>query len=373
MTDESSDSTFNLPDLGEGLSEAEIVQWHVAPGDRVVADQPLVTVETDKAVVDIPSPRSGVVAVCLGLPGDVIEVGQPLLRFAEDPSHPDSGAVVGELPTTTSEVVIPAESSPAASAGRAGPKASPRARQRARELGVSLAAVTGTGPGGVIQTGDVEALVQPGGERLDSVRRAMARRMSDAHARVVRSTVTGEADVSIWSGTGSPMPRLLRAMGAAVAAAPRMNAWFDDEAGTLALQARVNVGVAVETDDGLFVPVLEDVAGRTLESLASELKRLEKSVWDRTIRPDQLKGQTISLSNFGAVAGLFAEMVVVPPQVAIVGAGRVFERVVLHAGEPATARILPLSISFDHRVITGVEACTYLKALTADLENDINI
>jgi pyruvate dehydrogenase E2 component (dihydrolipoamide acetyltransferase) len=372
MTDGAGDATFCLPDLGEGLSEAEIVQWHVAPGDRVVADQPLVTVETDKAVVDIPSPRSGVVDTCLGEPGDVIEVGQPLLQFAVEARRPDAGAVVGALPSaasaTPSRIAVPAAESPAES----GVRASPRARQRARELSVSLEAVAGTGPEGVIQVSDVESAAAGagGGERLGGVRRAMARRMTDAHARVVRATVTGEADVSRWSGIGSPMPRLLRALGAAVAAVPRLNAWFDDRAETLALQSRVNVGIAMETADGLFVPVLEDVAGRTLESLTSELTRLQDAVARRLIRPDQLKGQTISLSNFGAVAGLHAEMVVVPPQVAIVGSGRVFERVVLADGKPTAAQILPLSISFDHRVVTGVEASTFLMALTTDLEND---
>ena len=378
MTEGAGNGTFLLPDLGEGLSEAEIVRWHVTPGDRVVADQPLLTVETDKAVVDIPSPRNGVVEACLGQPGDVIQVGQPLLQFAADDERVDAGALVGKLPSTAAAVsprgAVPA---PASSKG-SGVRASPRARQRARELGVSLEAVAGTGPDGVIQVGDVERALpdagEPGGresvggEPLAGVRRAMARRMADANARVVRATVTGEADVSVWPAAGSPMPRLLRAIAAAAAIAPRLNAWFNDRAETLSLQPMVNVGIAMETGDGLFVPVLEDVAAKTLDELAAELARLEEGVQKRTIGPEALKGQTISLSNFGAVAGLHAEMVVVPPQVAIIGTGRVFERLVLRDGEPVAARILPLSISFDHRVITGAEACTFLSALSADLE-----
>ena len=256
-----------------------------------------------------------------------------------------------------------------------GVRASPRARRRARELGVSLEAVEGTGPDGIIQVGDVERASpgssEPGsGESLAGVRRAMARRMADAHARVVRATVTGEADVSAWPAAGSPMPRLLRAIGAAAAVTPRLNAWFDDHAEILTPQPRVNVGIAMETSDGLFVPVLEDVSAKSLDDLTAALAHLEQGVQQRTIGPEALKGQTISLSNFGAVAGLHAEMVVVPPQVAIVGAGRVFERVVLKNGTPALVRILPLSISFDHRVVTGVEACTFLAALSADLEQE---
>jgi pyruvate dehydrogenase E2 component (dihydrolipoamide acetyltransferase) len=375
MNEETGDGTFYLPDLGEGLSEAEIVRWHVTPGDRVVADQPLVTVETDKAVVDIPSPRNGVVEACLGQPGDVIQVGQPLLRFTGDNERVDAGALVGKLPSAPSAASRKDPVPAAAPAKGAGVRASPRARQRARELGVSLEAIVGTGPDGVIQVGDVQSASpgsgEPGsGEPLSGVRRAMARRMADAHASVVRATVTGEADISAWPAAGSPMPRLLRAIGAAAAVTPRLNAWFNDRAETLTLQSRANVGIAMETSDGLFVPVLEDVAAKSLDDLAAGLARLEDEVQHRTINPEALKGQTISLSNFGAVAGLHAEMVVVPPQVAIVGAGRVFERVVLREGAPALARVLPLSISFDHRVITGVEACTFLAALSADLAHE---
>lgn len=375
--------TFLLPDLGEGLSEAEIINWHVAPGDRVVADQPLVTVETDKAVVDIPSPGSGVVEACLGEPGDVVAVGEPLLRFSGAAGRQDAGAVVGELPQAVrgepkrpAEPAPEAEPAPSAQAAaapihRAEVKASPRARKRARELGVELGSVIGTGPHRVIQVRDVEAAVVGAGDRLEGVRRAMARRMADADQRVVRATVTGEADISAWSRSsrpGSPILRLLRAMAVAVEAAPRMNAWFDDRAERVANQATVNVGIAMETQDGLFVPVLRDVAGKSQVELEAELDRLQGEVESRTIRPDELRGATISLSNFGAIGGLYAEMVVVPPQVAIIGAGRAFERVVLRDGAPAAANMLPLSVTFDHRVLTGVEACTYLLAMTADLE-----
>jgi pyruvate dehydrogenase E2 component (dihydrolipoamide acetyltransferase) len=368
MSDPTSE-TFSLPDLGEGLREAEVVSWHVSPGDRVVADQPLVTVETDKAVVDIPSPRSGVVEACLAEPGDVVEVGQALMRFAVSGERTDSGAVVGELPSAPAPVQAPIhDQDRPSSSPSAAVHASPRARQRARELGIPLAGIAGSGPDGVIQVADVESAGAGGNERLSGVRRMMARRMADADARVVRATVTGEADISLWPQHGSPIIRLLRAVGAAVEAAPRMNAWFDDEVATISLQSSVHVGVAMETADGLFVPVLESVNGKSLEDLAAELARLRAAVESRTIGPEKLRGQTISLSNFGAVGGLHAEMVVVPPQVAIVGAGRAFPRLVLREGEPAEARILPLSVTFDHRVITGVEACSYLMALIADLE-----
>ncbi|MGD8417162.1 MAG: 2-oxo acid dehydrogenase subunit E2, partial [Pseudomonadales bacterium] len=245
-------------------------------------------------------------------------------------------------------------------------RASPRARRRARELGVDLAGLTGTGPGGVIEVRDVERSTD-GGDRLSPVRRAMSARMTDA-ARVVRATVTGEADVSRWSASGSPMGRLIRALASAVTAEPRLNAWFDDRAERLDIRPVVDLGIAMETDDGLFVPVLRDAGSRSAEVLAAELEVLEAAVRDRRIRPEAMRGQTITLSNFGAVGGLHAEMVVVPPQVAIVGAGRSFGRLVGTDGGTTTARILPLSLSVDHRVVTGVEACRFLNALIEDLE-----
>ncbi len=357
---------FCLPDLGEGLTEAEIVSWHVSTGDRVVADQPLVTVETDKAIVDIPSPQAGIVSACLAEPGEVVEVGSPLVQFSTDAVRVDAGAVVGEL--TQAEAPPPTEPSPDSGSRTAPVRASPQARNRARVLGVSLAEVTPTGPDGVVQVADVEAAAGGTGEVLTGVRRAMSRRMADAHARVARASVTGEADISNWHAEGRPMLRLIRAVAEGAAAVGRMNAWYDDAAGTLSILERVDLGIAMEMADGLLVPVLADVASKTPDTLADELEALEKAVAERTVPPDALKGQTITLSNFGAVGGLHAEMVVVPPQVAIVGAGRIFERLVMGNGDPVQARILPLSVSFDHRVVTGVEACRFLNAMIQDLE-----
>lgn len=362
------ESLFCLPDLGEGLDEAEIVTWHVVAGDRVVIDQPLLTVETDKAVVDIPSPFGGIIEACIGKAGEVISVGAPLVRFSVDGARTDQAAVVGELPEAASKAP-PAAVMPLSSLGQQGSvRAAPRARARARALGVELDSVTPTGPGGIIQLSDVETAAGGAPPILSGVRRAMIKRMAEAHARVVRASVTGEADVSTWSTGGSPILRLIRAVGKAVEVAPVLNARFDDLAGSMTLQRSVNVGVAMETADGLFVPVLEDVQAKDASLLSAELNTLERAVNDRSISPESMHGQSITLSNFGALGGLHAELVVVPPQVAIVGAGRRFERLVLREGEPATALILPLSISFDHRVITGAEACSFLNALTADLE-----
>lgn len=365
---------FRLPDLGEGLTDAEIVRWHVSAGDRVVADQPLLTVETDKAVVDIPAPHGGRIEALHAAEGEHVEVGEVLLTWAAEGAGvgrpADRGAVVGELPRAEDTAAVAVEAAPAATtAGAPEParrRISPRARRRARVLGVDIERIAATGPDGTIELEDVEQAAKGvSGEPLFGVRRAMAERMAAAWSRVARASVSGEADISAWPVDTRPMPRLIRALAAAAKAQPRLNARFDDAAMTLELMSQVDLGIAMETADGLFVPVLKDVGGSSPEALATELARLETAVRERSIRPTELSGQTITLSNFGAVAGIHAEMIVVPPQVAIVGAGRIFER-----SGPAwgAQHILPLSISFDHRVITGVEACEFLLALSNDLE-----
>jgi pyruvate dehydrogenase E2 component (dihydrolipoamide acetyltransferase) len=365
-----STTDFHLPDLGEGLIEAEIISWHVAAGDHVVADQPLVSVETDKAVVEIPAPQSGTVVRLHGEPGDRIEVGALLVEF--DSARTDSGAIVGDLVgATPSAPDQPPDQVPV----RVELKASPAARRRARELGVALEHVAGSGPGGVIQVTDIERNTDslptsPNAEALRGVRRAMARRMADAHLRVAAASVTGEANVSSWHQEGSPLSRLVRAVGEACRAEPRLNVAFDDVNMTVRAADQVDLGIAMETADGLFVPVLRDVAARNADDLAEGIERMKEDVRKRSIPAAELRGQTITLSNYGAVAGIHSAMIVVPPQVAIVGAGRVSMRPVLEQGQLREHAFLPLSITFDHRVVTGVETCRFLGALVEDLERE---
>jgi pyruvate dehydrogenase E2 component (dihydrolipoamide acetyltransferase) len=387
--------TFTLPDLGEGLTEAEIVAWHVGVGDRVVAGQPLVSVETDKAVVEIPAPESGVIAELHGTVGDRLPVGAPLVTFGTPGA--DAGAVVGRLaagasaaPRTTGAFPADADTTPVSAAANVAPPgvaagahaatgaplAAPVVRRLARDLGVDLTRVSGSGPDGAILSRDVQAAAASPGSPGDAAkevplrgpRRAMAERMAAAHARVVPATVTGEADIDAWVPGTRPLPRLVRAIAAAARIEPRLNAAFDDARWILRTNAEVHLGIAMETEDGLFVPVLRDAGSRSAADLAAEFDALEAAVRGRTIVPERLRGQTITLSNFGAVAGIHAAMVVVPPQVAIVGAGRAAPRVVAGAAGPVVHRVLPLSITIDHRVITGVEACRFLAALIADLE-----
>ncbi len=362
--------TFNLPDLGEGLQEAEIVSWHVSPGDHVVADQPLLSVETDKAVVEVPSPRAGRVVELFAAAGDLVQVGAPLVAF-EDRTGADTGTVVGEIRASEerAEEATVAERGGQASAVRA----TPAVRALARRLGVDLALVAPSSPDGVISAKDVEqaaeTLAAAGPlEPLRGVRRAMALRMTHAHAEVVPATVIDEADVEAWTNGHDVTIRLVRAIVVGCAEEPALNAWYDSQSQGRRLHAKVDLGIAVDTPDGLFVPVLRDVAKRAPTDLRRGLERMKADIRARTIPPDELKGATITLSNFGTLAGRYAAPVVVPPQVTILSTGKIEPRPVVVDGRVAVHRTIPLSLTFDHRVVTGGEAARFLAAVIADLE-----
>ncbi len=361
---------FILPDLGEGLEEAEIVTWHVNEGDHVVVDQPLVSVETDKAVVEVPSPWSGRIARLFGAKGDLVKVGAPLVEFAEGTKE-DTGTVVGELGRAE-------KAPPGAEAAAAPPHARalqvlPAVRALARKLDVDLNLVQATGPGGTITRADLEraakSLAEAGpAEPLRGIRRAMAQRMAAAHAEVARATVTDEADIDDWRKGEDVTIRLARAIAAACAAEPSLNAWYNADAGERRVIKRIDLGIAVDTEGGLIVPVLRNVGERESRDLRAGLDRMRADAAARSIPPEELRGATITLSNFGMIGGRFANLIVVPPQVAIVGAGRIDQRMMVHNGEAAVRRVLPLSLTFDHRVVTGGEAARFLVALKSDLE-----
>jgi pyruvate dehydrogenase E2 component (dihydrolipoamide acetyltransferase) len=358
---------FTLPDLGEGLEEAEIVSWYVGEGDHVVTDQPLLSVETDKAVVEIPSPSSGRIARVFGTKGDIVKVGMPLVEFAEG-SEQDTGTIVGDLGGGEA-----ARAATIATAQPAGPQVFPAVRALAQKLGVALELVEGTGPGGTITRADVERAAKGTSdtgpaEPLRGMRRAMAQRMAASHAEIVPATVTDEADIDDWRQGEDVTIRLARAIAAACKAAPALNAWYNSGTGERRLIDRVDLGIAVDTEGGLIVPVLRNVAAREVSDLRAGLDRLRADAIARAIPPEELRGATITLSNFGMIGGRFANLIIVPPQAAIVGAGRISERAVAHRGQLAVRRLLPLSLTFDHRVVTGGEAARFLVALKSDLE-----
>jgi len=359
--------TFKLPDLGEGMQEAEIVAWHVGEGDDVRVDQPLVSMETDKAIVEVPSPQAGRVEKLFGKAHDVVHVGAPLVGFEGDD---DAGTVVGEVPVGR-EVVEEA----AIGVGHAGPgvKATPAVRALAHRLGVDLALVTPSGPHGLVTTQDVQRVAKllaewGPAETLRGVRRAMAQNMALAQHEVAAATIMDDADVDAWTQVVDVTIRLVRAMVAGCRAAPELNALFDSAAGARRVLKKIDLGIAVDTPDGLFVPVLRDVANRDAEDLRRGLDRMRADVVARRIPAEELRGYTITLSNYGMIGARYSAPIVLPPTVAILGAGRLRGEVVAAGGQPAVHRVLPLSLTFDHRVVTGGEAARFLNAVIADLE-----
>ncbi|HYM04053.1 MAG TPA: dihydrolipoamide acetyltransferase family protein, partial [Stellaceae bacterium] len=344
-------SRFALPDLGEGLQEAEIVAWHVAEGDHVVVDQPLVSVETEKAVVEVPSPHAGRIAELLAKPGDRIKVGAPIVVF-EEGAHADTGTVVGELAERPPERAGPAEHHAVASPG---------VRAFARERGVDLAQVAGSGPGGAVMRADIERAAAQGGpvvgEPLKGVRRAMAVNMARANAEVVPATVWDQADVEAWwSPQADVSVRLIRAIAVACAAVPALNAHYDGKTMMRRLLPQIDLGIAVDTEDGLLVPVLRSIGNQDAASLRHALDGLKTSARERTVALADLRNPTITLSNFSALAGRHAALVILPPQVAIVGAGRIDPQAVPSREGVTFRHTLPISLTFDHRVVTGGEA-----------------
>jgi pyruvate dehydrogenase E2 component (dihydrolipoamide acetyltransferase) len=468
---------FLLPDLGEGLPDAEIVEWLVKEGDTVMLDQPLVSMETAKAVVEVPSPFSGTVVKLHGQAGDVIDTGAALASFAVDPNlpqraeaedtghhhapkpkHPSPPAPLpqaGEGSKPATPVVTTSAPADRADAGTVvgamqasnevkheaviaigGIKAMPAVRAAAKKLGVDLTRVRPSGPDGVITMQDVKhaaanpsALSATGtvsgatssapsipaaaastspsprasGERagvrgndaytadprslagkpvrttpptvqasgqpepIRGVRRNMARIMAEAHAQVVPTTLCDDADLHAWTPGNDITARLIRAIVVACKAEPALNAWFDMANSTRTLHSRVDVGIAVDTPEGLFVPALRNADMLDARMIREGVNRLRAQVEDRSIAPDELKGYTISLSNFGMFAGRYATPVIVPPCVAIVAAGKGRHQLVPVMGGIETHKVLPLSLTFDHRAATGGEAARFLRAMLDDL------
>lgn len=455
---------FLLPDLGEGLPDATIVEWFVREGDTVRLDEPLVAMETAKAVVEVPAPVSGTVLKLAGGAGEVILTGHLLARFEADPSLPqradghDTGhrhgatapATATDTPRTTAAPAPSASTNAGTDAGTVvgamqssdavrnetavavgGVKAMPAVRAMAKKLGIDLSRIHATGMDGTVTLGDVRRAAEQGPmpaiddaepsapahaaspatsghaaaaatshavaapapartplsasgkpmrtrppgaadaqgqpEPLKGVRRNMARVMADAHAQVVPTTLTDDADLHLWPAGTDTTARLVRAIVVAARAVPALNAWFDGAALTRTLHPQVDVGIAVDTDDGLFVPVLRNADMLDGHGIRTGIQRLRAQVGDRSIAPSELSGATISLSNFGMFAGRYATPVVVPPAVAIVGAGRARHQLVPVMGGIETHKLLPISLSFDHRAATGGEGARFLRALLDDL------
>jgi 2-oxoisovalerate dehydrogenase E2 component (dihydrolipoyl transacylase) len=388
-------STFRLPDLGEGLAEAEILQWHVQPGDQVRVDQPMISVETEKSVVEVPVPCNGTVIALHGAVGDIIATGAPLIDF-------DAGTVVGTMSEAPVEDLVEPDAPSEASRGNGADRsrAIPAARALARHLELDLGALEGSGAGGVITLDDVLAAAQlgarsktgldgdrdrvalrdaagvpaagvPAGATLEPLRgprRAMARSMTLSHSEVPLSNVCDDADIHAWRTRGDYMPRLMRALISAWRAEPALNAWYDAASESRVLLGHIDLAIAVDTPQGLLVPVVRNIQEMSFSRLRTAVAERKAAAHERTLAPEDFRGFTLMLSNFGTLAGRYGVPLVVPPAVAILGAGKVREEPVAAAGAVVVHRRMPLSLSFDHRCITGGEVCRFLAAVIGDLE-----
>jgi pyruvate dehydrogenase E2 component (dihydrolipoamide acetyltransferase) len=358
---------FKLPDLGEGLTEGEIARWLVSVGQEVAEDDPLVEVQTDKTTVEIPSPAAGKVARILVEEGQVVPVGTVLVVIGEDGAAP---AVAEEQPRA--EPAPQQEAAEASTEGDATVRATPLVRKIARELGVDLASVSGTGPQGRITEQDVRGAAAPAPtsegrrEPLRGVRRLIAEHMTRAHREVPPVTWVEECD---FGGVDLKLivPLTLKAAAEALKEFPELNARLEGD--EIVYLDRYDLGFAVQTDQGLVVPVVRDVHSRSLEDLDAEVRRLADAARAGTLKPEELRGSTFSVTSAGKLAGLFQTPIVNHPEVAILSLGRIAERPVVRGGEVVIRPVGYVALTFDHRVVDGARAAAFGLAVIERLEN----
>lgn len=369
---------FHLPDLGEGLAEAEIREWYVKEGEVVKVDQPLVSMETAKAVVDVPSPYAGKIIQLHGKANDIVKTGAPLISYETDEVVADKGSVVGKLETSEKkwddgDVIIGT-----AKKATTNIKAMPAARVLAQQLNIDLAQVTPTGPQGLITADDVKQFIGKTSspatsltgetEGLRGVRRVMAQTMAQSHHEVVPVTIIEDADLSNLPPKTDITVRLLKAIITAAKEEPALNSWFDGKALERKLFSEVHIGLAVDSEEGLFVPVIRNAETLSDQALRQAVDEYKKSVASRSVAAKDLQGATITLSNFGMITGRYATPIIVPPAVAILGCGRSRDTVLVHDGKMVIGRVMPLSLTFDHRAITGGEATRFLGVIIRELQ-----
>jgi 2-oxoisovalerate dehydrogenase E2 component (dihydrolipoyl transacylase) len=403
---------MRLPDLGEGTVSAEVIAWKVQPGDRVREDAPLVEMSTDKAVVEVPSPVSGVVVSVSGKPGDTLAVGSELAVFevesqitagagqaaaaAPPPAPVPSAAASAARPPAAP--VAPASMPAAAPASIASASkesalaparvmASPATRRRAAEAGLDLARVQGTGPGGRIVAADLERAQRgtPGVTEIPviGVRRLIAQRMTEAKRNAPHFAYVEEVDVTALEALRlrlnaarkaaglealTFLPFIVRALADALAGFPQCNAHYDAARNVLLRHAAVHAGIATQTPDGLKVPVVRDVAQRGLDDLAAEIRRVTEAARSGKARREELSGSTITVTSLGKLGGIVSTPILNAPEVAIIGINKAIDRVVVHDGQVAIRRMMNLSSSFDHRFVDGYDAAALVQALKLRLE-----
>ncbi|WP_456022608.1 dihydrolipoamide acetyltransferase family protein [Pseudomonas protegens] len=410
---------IKMPDIGEGIAEVELSQWHVKVGDLVVEDQVLADVMTDKAMVDIPSPVHGKVIALGGQPGEVMAVGSVLISIevegAGNLKESAAPAPVKEAPAAPKvETVVESKTAPTAPRPAAvcqgpmvareadeRPLASPAVRKHALDLGIQLRLVRGSGPAGRVLHEDLEAYLAQGqsnasapvaaayAQRNDEeqiqvigMRRKIAQRMQDATQRAAHFSYVEEIDVTAIEelrahlnekhgasrGKLTLLPFLVRALVVALRDFPQMNARYDDEAQVITRLGAVHVGVATQSDVGLMVPVVRHAEARSLWESATEISRLANAARNGKASRDELSGSTITLTSLGALGGIVSTPVLNLPEVAIVGVNKIVERPMVVKGQVVIRKMMNLSSSFDHRVVDGMDAALFIQAIRGLIE-----
>jgi pyruvate/2-oxoglutarate dehydrogenase complex dihydrolipoamide acyltransferase (E2) component len=360
---------FKLPDLGEGLTAGEVARWLVSEGQEVAEDDPLVEIQTDKATVEIPSPYGGTVLEIRVAEGEVAPVGAVLVVIGAP------GEAVPGVPPEAASLGTAASATGGLPAGRTTGRvaATPLVRRIAQELGVDLADVTGAGPGGRITEDDVRAAaggaVEPEGRRepLRGVRRLIAEHMARTHREVPPVTWVEECDFE-----GVELERLLATLVDAVTCTlpefPELNARFEEDA--IVFLDRYDIGVAVQTEQGLVVPVVRAADQKSVEELAAEIARLADGARAGSLKPEEVRGSTFTVTSAGKLAGLFQTPIVNHPEVAILSIGRIAPRPVVRDGEVVVRRTGTIAITFDHRVVDGARAAAFGLEVIRRIEGD---
>ncbi len=385
---------FCLPDVGEGISEAEIVRWLIAEGSTVNEDQDIVEIETDKAIVALPSPHAGKIVKLHHKEGDLTKVGEILVTIETDEAgqsetrapQTDRGTVVGSLGDEEMiELPTPV-------------KAIPAVRALAKKLGVDLTKIHGTGSEGKITREDVERAVQnlpheavDNGETsgpiervpLRGLRRTIAKRMHAARQRVSDVTIWEDADITDLDRIRSKekevaaqkgikltyLPYVIQATLDALRAHPYLNSTLDDEREEILLKKFYNIGIAVDTADGLMVFAIKRADRKSLLELAQEISTLAEKARTRKLELSELRGSTFTITNYGVIGATYGTPIINYPEVGILGIGRIQDRPVVDDGGIAIHKIMPLSLVFDHRVVDGVEAARFLNVIIDRLED----
>ena len=411
---------FKLPDIGEGVVEGEVVEWMVAVGDTVKEDDPILSVMTDKATVEIPSPTDGVVKSLVGEPGTILAVGQVCIEFETD----GEGTPVEEAPAPVEEVVeeapapepvkaevatpaptpAPAPTPVVVAAPGARPLASPAVRQRARESGIDLSTVAGSGPAGRITHGDLDSWKDAGSPvaaaapsraartgttevPVIGLRRKISESMTESYTTIPHFSYFEEVDITHLDelrvhlnstrAEGQPkltyLPFIMQGLVKALGENPVCNALFDDEKGVVTRHDAIHLGIATQTDRGLYVPVVKHVEAQDVWQSASEMQRVSQAARDGTAGLAELSGSTFTITSLGRMGGLGATPIINKPEVGILGVHNAVDTPVVRNGQIVIRKMLRLSSSWDHRVVDGWDGAMLVQRLKALLENPATI